>query len=166
MLKPPAVLISDTTGILGAATPTGKGVKFTCLIIPGLKPGRLADVRSHFLDTGSGRAKEKRSTDAGGRLFRIATIAYSGSSREDEFHADLARRRHHLPRPRRCPGTEHGPNLRSWTATARTIEETKRLSFAAAAVFRIGSRLRATWGGARTREGGFAVSNRSPSTAG
>lgn len=93
-LNQPAVLISSTTGMLGSVTPTDKGVKFTCLPIPGLKPGRLVDVRSDFLDTGSGAAKEKRSTDAGGGLFRIATIAYSGSSREEKFHAEVEANRY------------------------------------------------------------------------
>ncbi|EHP94873.1 baseplate hub protein [Methylorubrum extorquens] len=83
------ILITPESGMLGVPTPTDKGVKVTTLIIPGLAPGRLIDVRSDFIDTGAGQSREKRSTDAGGGLFRIATIAYAGSSREDDFTAEI-----------------------------------------------------------------------------
>jgi hypothetical protein len=83
------ILISGETGLLGVPTPTDKGCKVTTLIIPGLAPGKLIDVRSDFIDTGAGQGREKRSTDAGGGLFRIATIAYAGSSREDDFTAEI-----------------------------------------------------------------------------
>ena len=83
------ILITPESGMLGVPTPTDKGVKVTTLIIPGLAPGKLIDVRSDFIDTGAGQQREKRSTDAGGGLFRIATIAYAGSSREDDFTAEI-----------------------------------------------------------------------------
>lgn len=83
------ILITPESGMLGVPTPTDKGVKVTTLIIPGLAPGKRIDVRSDFIDTGAGQSREKRSTDAGGGLFRIATIAYAGSSREDDFTAEI-----------------------------------------------------------------------------
>ncbi|TNC14926.1 hypothetical protein FF100_04950 [Methylobacterium terricola] len=83
------ILISAETGMLGTPTPTDKGVKVKCLINPELAPGKTIDVRSDFLDTGSGKAKEKRSTDAGGGIFRIANISFTGGSRSDDFYAEV-----------------------------------------------------------------------------
>lgn len=83
------ILISEETGMLGVPTVTDKGCTVTTLIIPGLTPGKTIDVRSDFLDTGAGKGKEKRSTDAGGGLFRIASISYSGASRSDDFQAEI-----------------------------------------------------------------------------
>lgn len=83
------ILISAETGMKGTPTPTDKGVKVTTLIIPGLAPGKTIRVLSDFLDTGAGKDKEKRSTDAGGGIFRIASISYSGNSREDDFNAEI-----------------------------------------------------------------------------
>jgi len=83
------ILISAETGMLGVPTPTDKGCKVTCLIIPGLAPGKTMKVMSEFIDTGKGKDNEKRSTDAGGGVFRIAAISYSGSSREDDCTAEV-----------------------------------------------------------------------------
>lgn len=83
------ILISAETGMLGVPTPTDKGVKVTTLIIPGLVPGRVIDVRSEFTDTGLAAKKDKRPTDAGGGLFRIASVAYTIASRDDECTAEI-----------------------------------------------------------------------------
>lgn len=84
-----STIISQETGLLGSVTPTDKGVKFTCLIQPGIEPGRMVDVRSAFLDTGTGKGKDKRTTDAGGGLFRVASVAYTIASRDDECTAEV-----------------------------------------------------------------------------
>jgi hypothetical protein len=83
------ILISTESGMIGTPTPTDKGVKVKTLIIPQLAPGKTIDVRSDFIDTGAGKQKEKRSTDAGGGIFRIAAISYSGGSRSEEFYAEI-----------------------------------------------------------------------------
>jgi len=83
------ILISAETGMIGVPTPTDKGVKVTTLIIPGLIPGRVIDVRSEFTDTGLAAKKDKRPTDAGGGLFRIASVAYTIASRDDDCTAEI-----------------------------------------------------------------------------
>ncbi|WP_378779371.1 baseplate hub protein [Methylorubrum suomiense] len=83
------VLISAETGLLGVPTVTDKGVKVTTLIIPGLTPGRVIDVRSEFTDTSLAAKKDKRPTDQGGGLFRIASVAYTIASRDDECTAEI-----------------------------------------------------------------------------
>lgn len=84
-----AVLISAETGMLGSPVVTDKGCTVTTLIIPGLKVGHLIDVRSNFLDTGAGGQRDKRGTDSGGGLFRVAAMALSGNSRDDDFEAEI-----------------------------------------------------------------------------
>lgn len=81
------ILISAETGLVGVAEPTDKGVKFKALLNPALLPGKTVDVRSDFLDEGSGR--EKRSTDDGGGIHRIATVTFSGTTRSDDFYAEV-----------------------------------------------------------------------------
>lgn len=83
------VLISAETGMLGVPVVTDKGCKVTTLIIPGLTPGRTIDVRSEYLDTGAGRAKDKRATDDGGGIFRIASVSYTFASRSEECTAEI-----------------------------------------------------------------------------
>jgi hypothetical protein len=81
------ILISSETGMLGAPTATDKGCTVTTLYNPELQPGRTIDVRSDFLDQGSGR--DKRASDAGGGIFRISTISFSGGSRSEEFNCEV-----------------------------------------------------------------------------
>lgn len=80
-------LISKETGMIGVAEPTDKGVKFKALANPKLIPGKTVKVKSGFLDEGSGR--DKRDSDAGGGVFRIASANFAGSTRGDEFYVDI-----------------------------------------------------------------------------
>lgn len=81
------IRISQETGLVGIVEPTDKGVRFKTLLNPALLPGKTVDVRSNFLDEGSGR--DKRASDDGGGIFRIATVTFAGASRADEFYATV-----------------------------------------------------------------------------
>jgi len=81
------VVLSKQTGLIGVPEVTDKGIKARCLITPRIRPNRLVDVRSQFLDEASGRGKQ--GSDQGGGLFRVATVAFSGTSRGPEFYLDI-----------------------------------------------------------------------------
>jgi len=80
---PRTIIVSKETGMIGVPKVTDKGVSAVVLMEPDLLPGVTVDVRSEFLDEGSGR--DKRQSDAGGGLFRVSTCTYSGSNRDNEF---------------------------------------------------------------------------------
>lgn len=82
-----ATVISRETGMIGIPEVTDKGCKVKCLIQPGLEPGKEIDVRSDFLDEESGR--DKRKSDDGGGIFRIASVSFSGTNRGEEFYAEV-----------------------------------------------------------------------------
>lgn len=80
-------VLSRATGLIGTPELTDKGVKVKCLINPKIKPNRVIDVRSAFLDQNSGASKE--GSDQGGGLFRVATVSFNGSNRAQEFYFDI-----------------------------------------------------------------------------
>jgi hypothetical protein len=80
-------VISKETGMIGPAEVTDKGVKVKCLLNPTLAPGKTIRVRSAFLDEESGR--EKRDSDEGGGLFRIASVTFEGGNRQEAFYAAI-----------------------------------------------------------------------------
>lgn len=80
-------VLSRETGLIGTPEVTDKGIKVRCLINPKIKPNRAIDVRSAFLDESSGRGKE--ASDQGGGLFRVATIAFTGTNRGGDFYFDI-----------------------------------------------------------------------------
>ena len=82
-----AVIISSETGLIGVPTETDKGLKFKCLANPRIVPAFLCDVRSNFLDEGSGR--DKRQSDYGGGIIRVSSAAFSGHSRSDEYFCEV-----------------------------------------------------------------------------
>lgn len=79
------IRVSQEAGLVGIVEPTDKGVKFKTLLNPALLPGKTVDVHSNFLDETSGR--DKKATDDGGGIFRIATTTFSGATRSDEFYS-------------------------------------------------------------------------------
>ena len=81
------ILISNETGMIGTPQVTDKGVKVKCLLNPDILPGKTIDVRSDFLDEGSGR--DKRASDDGGGLFRVNSVAISGHSRGQDWYCDV-----------------------------------------------------------------------------
>lgn len=81
------VVISSESGLVGTPKVTDKGVSLRSLLRPAVGPGRVIDVRSNFLDQDSGR--DKRSTDQGGGLFRVALATFTGSNRDKPFYVDL-----------------------------------------------------------------------------
>lgn len=87
MYMPDTVVISTESGMVGVPKVTDKGVALTTLLRPALAPGRLIEVRSNFLDEASGR--DKRSSDQGGGLFRVASVRFAGSNRDKPFYADV-----------------------------------------------------------------------------
>jgi len=82
------VLVSVETGMIGTPQVTDKGVQVKCLLNPEILPGKTIDVRSDFLDAGSGR--DKRASDDGGGLFRVNSVAISGHSRDTDWYCDVA----------------------------------------------------------------------------
>jgi len=82
----PSAVVSKETGMIGIPQETDKGVKFKMLLDPKIEPGRAVQVKSDFLDEGSGR--DKRDTDAGGGMFRVSQAAFSGDTRADEFYVE------------------------------------------------------------------------------
>lgn len=80
-------VISRETGMVGIAEVTDKGVKVKCLLRPELQPGHKIDVRSDFLDEPSG--KDKRASDDGGGIFRIASLTFNGTNRGQDFYAEI-----------------------------------------------------------------------------
>lgn len=81
------ILISSETGMIGTPQVTDKGVKVKCLLNPDILPGKTVDVRSDFLDEGSGR--DKRRSDDGGGLFRVNSVALAGHSREQSWYCEI-----------------------------------------------------------------------------
>lgn len=81
------VIISKETGMVGIPEITDKGVHVKTLLEPQIAPGTRIDVRSGFLDSNSGR--DKRATDQGGGLFRVATVKFTGSNRDQAYYADI-----------------------------------------------------------------------------
>ena len=79
-------VLSSETGMLSIPEITDKGVKIKALLNPNVAPGRQIDVRSDFLDEESGR--DKRKTDQGGGIFRVADVTYSGSTRDVDFYVE------------------------------------------------------------------------------
>lgn len=79
-------VVSSETGMIGIPEITDKGVKIKALLNPNIAPGRQIDVRSDFLDEGSGR--DKRKTDQGGGIFRVSDVTFSGSTRDIEFYVE------------------------------------------------------------------------------
>ena len=79
------VVISSETGMIGTPEVTDKGVTVTTLLDTEIRPGRLIDVRSQFLDENSGR--DKRASDKGGGLFRVSQVQFTGSNRGHDFYA-------------------------------------------------------------------------------
>lgn len=82
-----AILISSETGMVGIPTETDKGVKVKCLCNPRIAPNKTIDVRSEWLDEGSGR--DKRASDQGGGLYRVSSVKHSGTSRGEEFYSEV-----------------------------------------------------------------------------
>lgn len=82
-----AAIVSSETGMIGIPEETDKGIKFKALLNTKIVPGRLVDVRSGFLDDTSGR--DKRASDAGGGLFRVASATFTGDTRAEEFFVEV-----------------------------------------------------------------------------
>lgn len=82
-----AVLLSSETGLIGCPEITDTGVKVKALLNPQIMPGKLIDVRSDFLDEESGR--DKRASDDGGGLFRVANVTFTGASRSSEYYVEV-----------------------------------------------------------------------------
>lgn len=80
-------LISSETGMIDTPEVTDKGIRIQCLLDPTIAPNRVIDVRSNFLDAGSGR--DKRASDQGGGLFRVSSVTYTGSNRDVDFYCDI-----------------------------------------------------------------------------
>lgn len=79
-------VLSSETGMLSIPEVTDKGVKIKALLNPEIAPGRQIDVRSDFLDEGSGR--DKRKTDQGGGIFRVSDVTFTGSTRSEEYYVE------------------------------------------------------------------------------
>lgn len=79
-------LVSKETGMVGIPEVTDKGCKVKALLNPNIAPGRMIDVRSDFLDEASG--KDKRKSDDGGGIFRVADVTFSGTNRGEEFYVE------------------------------------------------------------------------------
>lgn len=79
-------VISKETGMIGIPEVTDKGCKVKALLNPEIAPGRMIDVRSDFLDEASGN--DKRKSDDGGGIFRVADVTFSGTTRGDEFYVE------------------------------------------------------------------------------
>lgn len=80
-------VLSSETGMIGIPEITDKGVRVKALLNPNVAPGRLIDVRSDFIDEGSGR--DKRKSDQGGGLFRVSQVKFSGTNRGEEFFVEV-----------------------------------------------------------------------------
>lgn len=80
-------LISSETGMIDTPEVTDKGIRIQCLLDPTIAPNRVIDVRSNFLDAGSGR--DKRASDQGGGLFRVSSVTFTGSNRDVDFYCDI-----------------------------------------------------------------------------
>lgn len=81
-----STVISKETGMIGIPEVTDKGVKVKALLNPNVAPGKMIDVRSDFLDEESGR--DKRKSDDGGGLFRVASVTFEGTNRGEEFYVE------------------------------------------------------------------------------
>lgn len=79
-------VVSKETGMIGIPEVTDKGCKVKALLNPNIAPGRMIDVRSDFLDEASG--KDKRKSDDGGGIFRVADVTFSGTNRGEDFYVE------------------------------------------------------------------------------
>lgn len=84
---PGVTLISSDTGMIGVPQTNDKGITVKTLLNPEIAPGRQIDVRSDFLDEGSGR--DKRKTDEGGGIFRVSQVKFVGSNEGDDWYVEI-----------------------------------------------------------------------------
>ncbi|KRE07465.1 hypothetical protein ASE63_22460 [Bosea sp. Root381] len=86
-MLPGVTVISEDTGMIGIPQTTDKGIRVKTLLNPNIAPGRQIDVRSGFLDEGSGRDKSK--TDQGGGIFRVSQVTFTGTNEGDDWYAEI-----------------------------------------------------------------------------
>jgi hypothetical protein len=81
------IKLNKDSGMIGFPSVTDKGIELVALLNPKIKPGRIIDVESGFIDQGN--QQQRGSTDDGGGLFRVSECQFTGGNRKNDYYVKI-----------------------------------------------------------------------------